>query len=152
MKKKKKSKKAAFDLEAFEKELEDASKPTEADADEDGEDGPAPAIDYDDEELGEDVFAAPAGGGGGDSFGDAVETWHGTDRDYTYAEVRLSFILRTCVITDDYLYISAPRPHNEDPPRPKSRAFLRWREETIHHRPAFRSPRRKQEDHLRQRR
>ena len=90
MKKKKKSKKAAFDLEAFETELEDASKPAAADGDEDdGGDGPAPAIDYDEEGLGENVFAAPSAGAGGDSSvaGDAVETWHSTDRDYTYAKV-----------------------------------------------------------------
>jgi len=97
MKKKKKSKKAAFDFGAFEKELEDASKPAAADGDEDdGGDGPAPAIDYDEEDLGEDVFAGPSAGAGGDSSvaGDAVETWHGTDRDYTYAEL-LGRIMRT---------------------------------------------------------
>jgi len=97
MKKKKKSKKAAFDLEAFEKELEDASKPAAPDGDdEDAEEGPAPAIDYDEEDLGEDVFATPSGGAGGDSgvTGDVVETWHGTDRDYTYAEL-LGRIMRT---------------------------------------------------------
>lgn len=87
---KKKKTKTAFDLEAFEKEL-DALKPAAADGDDDdAEDGPVRAIDYDEEDLGEDVFAAPGGGAGGDSSaaGDAVETWHGTDRDYTYAEVR----------------------------------------------------------------
>ena len=76
MKKKKKSKK--IDLEAFEKELEDASKPAAADVDEDdGGDGPAPAIDYDEEELGEDVFAAPSAGAGAELSvaGDAVEAW-----------------------------------------------------------------------------
>lgn len=91
MKKKKKSKKAAFDLEAFEKELEDASKPAAADGDDDDvEEGPAPAINYDEEELGDDVFAAPPASAGGElsAAGEAVETWHGTDRDYTYAEVR----------------------------------------------------------------
>jgi hypothetical protein len=91
MKKKKKPKKAAFDLEAFEKELEDASKPAAADGDEDdGGGGPARTIDYDEEDLGEDVFAAPPAGTGGELSvaGDAVEAWHGTDRDYTYAEVR----------------------------------------------------------------
>lgn len=91
-KKKKKSAKAAFDLEAFEKELEETSKPAAvadgADGDEEGDEEPAP-IEYDEADLGDDVFATPAGAVGGDgAIGEAVETWHGTDRDYTYAEVR----------------------------------------------------------------
>lgn len=91
MKKKKKSKKAAFDLEAFEKELEETSKPAAAveggEGDEDADEEPAP-IEYDEAELGDDVFAAPAGGIASDGVSaEAVETWHGTDRDYTYAEV-----------------------------------------------------------------
>ncbi|CAE6502631.1 unnamed protein product [Rhizoctonia solani] len=76
LKKKKKGKKAAFDLEAFEKELAD-SKAKEGDEDED--DGPAPEMDEGD--LGEDVFAQAAPEGGAQ-----IETWHGTDRDYTYGE------------------------------------------------------------------
>jgi translation initiation factor 2 subunit 2 len=103
MKKKKKSKKAAFDLEAFEKELEDASKPAAADGDdEDAEDGPPPAIDYDEEDLGDDVFATPSAGAGGEltAAGDAIETWHGSDRDYTYAEVRSLAAAHTMAMPD----------------------------------------------------
>lgn len=89
MKKKKKSKKAAFDLEAFEKELEETSKaaPAAEHGDEDADE--TAAVDYDEADLGEDVFAAPTAGGATDgSVADNAETWHGTDRDYTYAEVR----------------------------------------------------------------
>lgn len=77
IKKKKKSKKAAFDLEAFEKELAE-SKAKEGEDEED--DAPAPEMDEGD--LGEDVFAQPVSEGVAQ-----VETWHGTDRDYTYAEL-----------------------------------------------------------------
>ncbi|KAN0064692.1 translation initiation factor eIF-2 beta subunit [Thecaphora frezii] len=73
-KKKKKSKKAAFDLEAFEKELGEG-----------GEDGEAGAI-GDDEDLGENPFAQDDGEGA-ESKDDQPETWHGTDRDYTYQEL-----------------------------------------------------------------
>ncbi|CAE6435388.1 unnamed protein product [Rhizoctonia solani] len=76
-KKKKKGTKSTFDLEAFEKELAD-SKAKEGDDEE--EDGPVPDIDEGD--LGEDVFAQPVTDGGAQ-----VETWHGTDRDYTYPEL-----------------------------------------------------------------
>ncbi|CAE6450243.1 unnamed protein product [Rhizoctonia solani] len=76
-KKKKGSKKATFDLEEFEKELAD-SKAKEGEHDED--DGPVP--DIDEADLGEDVFAQPLVEGGAQ-----VETWHGTDRDYTYPEL-----------------------------------------------------------------
>ena len=139
MKKKKKSKKAAFDLEAFEKELEDASKPAAADGDEDdGGDGPAPAIDYDEEDLGEDVFAAPSAGAGGDSTvaGDAVETWHGTDRDYTYAEVRANGLSHY-----GHLLISltaiASWPNYANIARAEPRIIIsRWAE-TIYYRPAI---------------
>jgi translation initiation factor 2 subunit 2 len=90
MKKKKKSKKAALDLDAFEKELEGISKPAAAeDVDEDAEE--RLATEYDEAELGDNVFAAPLGGVGGEVHnGDSVETWLGTDRDYTYAEVSLN--------------------------------------------------------------
>jgi hypothetical protein len=53
--------------------------------DDEEEDGPVPDIDEGD--LGEDVFAQPLTDGGAQ-----VETWHGTDRDYTYPEVRFQFI------------------------------------------------------------
>ncbi|CAE6486910.1 unnamed protein product [Rhizoctonia solani] len=46
----------------------------------DEDDGPVPDVDEGD--LGEDVFAQPAPEGGAQ-----VETWHGTDRDYTYPEL-----------------------------------------------------------------
>lgn len=85
IKKKKKStkKKAAFDLEAFEKELNDAKAPAGED---DDDDGPPPAdLDLDDADLGEDPFASHDAPAGTDS---AAEPWLGSDRDYTYSEVR----------------------------------------------------------------
>lgn len=39
----------------------------------------------DEGDLGEDVFAQHAA----DDSGAMIETWHGTDRDYTYAEVSI---------------------------------------------------------------
>jgi len=91
IKKKKKSKKATFDLDAFEKELEDsAAKPSAADDDEEN-DGAA-LDDMGDEDLGDDPFAVGAGAGADDD--NTVEAWHGSDRDYTYAEL-LTRIVRT---------------------------------------------------------
>ncbi|QRW13365.1 eukaryotic translation initiation factor 5 [Ceratobasidium sp. AG-Ba] len=84
LKKKKKSsgKKAAFDMEAFEKELAgSAAKPKEGD-DED-EEGADEIKNFDEGDLGEDVFAQPTTGDGGV----VAETWLGTDRDYTYPEL-----------------------------------------------------------------
>ncbi|KAG9111307.1 hypothetical protein FRC07_008072, partial [Ceratobasidium sp. 392] len=82
-KKKKSGKKAAFDLEAFEKELAGSAKATK-EGDEEDEDGAGDEVKALDEgDLGEDVFAQPAAGEGGAM----VETWHGTDRDYTYPEL-----------------------------------------------------------------
>ncbi|KAL5639786.1 hypothetical protein ACGC1H_006384 [Rhizoctonia solani] len=77
LKKKGTRKKPAFDLEAFEKELAESKAKEGEDEDEDD-----PAPDLDEGDLGDDVFAQHA------PEGDAhVETWHGTDRDYTYAEL-----------------------------------------------------------------
>ncbi|KAG6819780.1 hypothetical protein H0H93_008695 [Arthromyces matolae] len=93
IKKKKKSgkKKAAFDLDAFEKELnESKAKSGEgADDDEDGDAVPANNLDHlDDADLGEDVFAqgdAPVGVEAGN------EAWLKSDRDYTYPELLTRF-------------------------------------------------------------
>lgn len=41
--------------------------------------------DYDETDLGDDVFAASHSAAA--QVGNREETWHGTDRDYTYAEV-----------------------------------------------------------------
>jgi translation initiation factor 2 subunit 2 len=94
MKKKKKStkKKANFDLEAFEKELnvsksKSASKPEGGEEDE--EDGPEPDGSHldniDETELGDDPFAQPADAPVGVDAGN--EAWLKSDRDYTYQEV-----------------------------------------------------------------
>ena len=96
MKKKKKStkKKANFDLEAFEKELNDSktksvSKPEGGGEDDD--DGPEPDGSHldniDETELGDDPFAQPADAPVGVDAGN--EAWLKSDRDYTYQEVRL---------------------------------------------------------------
>ena len=81
-KKKKSSKKVAFDMEAFEKELSE-SKAKDAD-DEDGEEGGA-IEEYDEAELGDDPFARA---GESVALDVGTEPWLGSDRDYTYAEVR----------------------------------------------------------------
>ncbi|CEH16528.1 Translation initiation factor 2, beta subunit (eIF-2beta) [Ceraceosorus bombacis] len=75
------SKKAGFDLEAFEKELQDEGAKTGAAA-ADGADGAG----ADDEDLGDDPFKAEDGEEDVEAR-EVVETWHGTDRDYTYQEL-----------------------------------------------------------------
>lgn len=90
LKKKKKSskKKATFDLEAFEKELQESkSKDANADEEEDLPDG-GHLNDIDEAELGDDVFdrsEAPAG------VDQGTEPWLGSDRDYTYQELLTRF-------------------------------------------------------------
>ncbi|KAI0027196.1 eukaryotic translation initiation factor 2 beta [Vararia minispora EC-137] len=87
LKKKKKSskKKATFDLEAFEKELNE-SKAKDADEDEDGlADDTA---DIDEADLGDDVFDRGPTPAGIDS---GSEPWLGSDRDYTYPELLQRF-------------------------------------------------------------
>ncbi|PIL28899.1 hypothetical protein GSI_08945 [Ganoderma sinense ZZ0214-1] len=80
-KKKKSSKKAALDLEAFEKELNE-SKAKDADDDEGGEENQMPEVD--ETELGDDPFAR---GGEGVSLDSGNEAWLKSDRDYTYEEL-----------------------------------------------------------------
>jgi translation initiation factor 2 subunit 2 len=87
--KKKKKKKATFDLDDVE-ETKPAPPPEEDDAPIDDLDN------LDDEDLGDDPFAV-ASGPGLEGNGE-VEPWHGTDRDYTYAEVRCR----------DSIYLSHP--------------------------------------------
>ena len=84
-KKKKSSKKAALDLEAFEKELNE-SKAKDADDDEEGDENQVPELD--EAELGDDPFAR--GGGEGVSLDSGNEPWLKSDRDYTYEEVCIS--------------------------------------------------------------
>lgn len=89
IKKKKKSskKKAAFDLDAFEKELNDSKAKTSTAADDEEDDVPVDTShldNIDDAELGDDPFAqgdAPVGVDAG------TEAWLKSDRDYTYQEV-----------------------------------------------------------------
>lgn len=73
-KKKSKSKKAAFDLEAFEKELGET-----------GDDAGEAGAGEDEEDLGDNPFAQDDDVDGVKE--DQPETWHGTDRDYTYQEL-----------------------------------------------------------------
>ena len=79
-KKKKKSKKTALDMEAFEKELNEAKAKDGEGEDADG----APIDDVDEAELGDDPFAR--GGGDAAAVDAGGEAWLGSDRDYTYAE------------------------------------------------------------------
>lgn len=74
-KKKKSSKKTAFDLEAFEKELGDTPQEVE-EMDEGGGD--------DDADLGDDPFAVQDGPA---TMENGREPWLGSDRDYSYSEV-----------------------------------------------------------------
>jgi len=91
LKKKKKSgkKKTAFDLDAFEKELNVSKKADGEDDDEDAGPQDTSHLDNIDEaELGDDVFAqsdAPVGVESG------TEAWLKSDRDYTYPELLTRF-------------------------------------------------------------
>lgn len=76
-KKKKKGKKGGFDLEAFEKELGEKG---QDDTQQDGIGGD------DDADLGDDPFGRDVDDDKKDAA-DQLESWHGTDRDYTYQEV-----------------------------------------------------------------
>ncbi|KIO24107.1 hypothetical protein M407DRAFT_244564 [Tulasnella calospora MUT 4182] len=82
-KKKKSTKKITFDIEEFEKGLGDSAAASGG-----GEGGGAEGEEGD---LGDDVFAMPAAPV---DIGDETETWHGTDRDYTYSEL-LGRIVKT---------------------------------------------------------
>ncbi|KAF6745996.1 translation initiation factor [Ephemerocybe angulata] len=97
LKKKKKSKKAktAFDLEAFEKELNQSKAKTAGGEDEEDEDGGGAPVDtshldhIDDAELGdENPFAQPDAPAGIDV---GTEAWLNSDRDYTYQELLTRF-------------------------------------------------------------
>lgn len=94
MKKKKKSgkKKAAFDMEAFEKELNESKKDSgegkkKGDDEDEDEDGPVDTShldNVDEAELGENPFSRPDAPVGVDA---GNEAWLSSDRDYTYPEV-----------------------------------------------------------------
>lgn len=71
-------------MEAFEKELNEAKAKDGEDADADG----APIDEVDEAELGDDPFARGGGAGEVVVVDAGSEAWLGSDRDYTYAEVR----------------------------------------------------------------
>jgi hypothetical protein len=82
MKKKKKKSSKKLDLEAFEKELNEAK--AKEDPDDEGDDGEGLA-EIDEAELGDDPFAQGADAPTGLDAGN--EPWLKSDRDYTYPEV-----------------------------------------------------------------
>lgn len=84
-KKKKTKKKVVLNLDAFEKEIGEAE-----DKEDDAEGATNDAYaEADDEELGENPFAQPAGedADAAAANDDGVEAWQGTDRDYSYQEL-----------------------------------------------------------------
>lgn len=84
-KKKKSSKKAALDLEAFEKELGGDAGAQDLD------EGEEVALE-DEGDLGEDVFASHHDGAAAAAgIVDGAEPWSGSDRDYTYGELLRRF-------------------------------------------------------------
>ncbi|KAI0716207.1 eukaryotic translation initiation factor 2 beta [Fomitopsis betulina] len=84
-KKSSKKKKAALDMEAFEKELHQA-KAKDVEEDEGGEEVP---VEIDEAELGEDPFAGNEAGVVSLDVG--TEPWLNSDRDYTYQELLQRF-------------------------------------------------------------
>ncbi|KIJ91226.1 hypothetical protein K443DRAFT_504273 [Laccaria amethystina LaAM-08-1] len=136
IKKKKKStkKKAAFDLEAFEKELNDSkSKSTTTTtttssssgdgkggaAEEDDDDGPEPDtthLDHIDEaELGDDPFAHPGDAPVGVDAGN--EAWLKSDRDYTYPELLTRFYASLHAANPALLSTSSRKRYTIAPPQ-----------------------------------
>ncbi|KAG5718866.1 putative eukaryotic translation initiation factor 2 subunit beta [Termitomyces sp. T112] len=119
IKKKKKSskKKAAFDLDAFEKELNQSKAKSGAEgADEDDDVEPASTnnLDHlDDADLGEDVFAqgdAPVGVEAGN------EAWLKSDRDYTYPELLTRFYASLHAANPSLLSNSSQKRYTIAPP------------------------------------
>lgn len=118
-KKKKKGKKATFDIEAFEKELNESKTKDSADGDADDA-GTNEEIDgqhldaLDEEELGEDVFAQstelPAA-----SIDTADEPWLSSDRDYTYPEL-LSRFYHQLHASNPALFSSSTKRYTIAPP------------------------------------
>ncbi|KAG6860268.1 hypothetical protein C0995_013512 [Termitomyces sp. Mi166 len=117
IKKKKKSskKKAAFDLDAFEKELNESKAKSGAEgADDDDDAEPANSLDHlDDADLGEDVFAqgdAPVGVEAGN------EAWLRSDRDYTYPELLTRFYASLHAANPSLLSNSSQKRYTIAPP------------------------------------
>lgn len=95
-KKKSKSKKAAFDLDAFEKDLKSSgtSNPLVSKGDGNGEEDDGEIVDGDYKpsgDLGDDVFAQnDEDDEAGAEQKEMKMDWLGSDRDYTYQEVSVS--------------------------------------------------------------
>ena len=87
-------------MEAFEKELNE-SKAKDGD-DEEIPDGKH-LEEVDENDLGDDPFASGGGGGAAASLDAGSEPWLGSDRDYTYAEVRIYPILSPFRNSDSHL-------------------------------------------------
>jgi len=119
IKKKKKStkKKATFDLEAFEKELNDSKAKSSGGAeDDDDEDEPDTSHldNIDEAELGEDPFAQPSDAPVGVDAG--TEAWLRSDRDYTYQELLTRFYASLHAANPSLLSSSSQKRHTIAPP------------------------------------
>lgn len=119
IKKKKKStkKKTAFDLDAFEKELNDSKAKSSTAADYEEEDGEptntAHLDNIDDADLGDDPFAqgdAPVGVDAG------TEAWLKSDRDYTYQELLTRFYSSLHAANPSLLSTSSQKRYTIAPP------------------------------------
>jgi len=111
IKKKKKSskKKAAFDLEAFEKELNESKAKSTPNADEDDVN-----LDLDDADLGDDPFAQPGELPVGVDAGN--ESWLKSDRDYTYPELLTRFYTSLHAANPSLLSTSSQKRYTIAPP------------------------------------
>ncbi|KAF9460385.1 translation initiation factor [Collybia nuda] len=118
IKKKKKSskKKPAFDLDAFEKELNDSKAKTSTAADDDEDEVPVDTShldNIDDAELGDDPFSqgdAPVGVDAG------TEAWLKSDRDYTYQELLTRFYSSLHAANPSLLSTSSQKRYTIAPP------------------------------------
>ncbi|KAK7014897.1 translation initiation factor [Favolaschia claudopus] len=117
LKKKKKSKKKAnFDLEAFEKELQSSAGGADA-ADGDDDVQPTPAVDLDDDaDLGDDPFAQPSAGEVLASVSSGNEAWLTSDRDYTYPELLGRFYESLHIANPSLLSASGGKRYTIAPP------------------------------------
>ncbi|KAJ8495376.1 hypothetical protein ONZ45_g12887 [Pleurotus djamor] len=107
-------KKGAYDLEAFEKELNDSKAKNADEEEEDGEPAANPNLDHIDEaELGENPFAqadAPVGVDAGN------EAWLKSDRDYTYPELLTRFYASLHAANPALLSASSQKRYTIAPP------------------------------------
>lgn len=132
-------------MEAFEKELSQAKA---KDAEEGEEEEGGDMQEYDETELGEDPFAH-GGDGAPATLDSGTEPWLGSDRDYTYPEVRFSYCTALLSPMSHSVPLLAAPTLLRSASRIQSSALINLGQ-ALHNRPSTSPARRKQEIGLRQ--